>query len=74
LVAPKHGSDEEGTDQGYVAISLDGGGVENFGSTTFGLVVDTDGEHTLNAELLYEDGDSLDDPATATVTFSTAPA
>ena len=70
LADPKHGTDEDGAATGYVAVELDGDGPQNFGSTTFTIPVDAPGEHTLSAELLYADGDTLDEPATASVTFT----
>ena len=69
MTEPKH-SDLEGLAAGYAAISLDGGDPTNIGSTTFTVAIDAAGEHTLDAELLYEDGDALEVSATATVTFT----
>ncbi len=69
LADPKHGA-EDGVSVGYIVVSLDDSEEQNFGSTNFTVAVDAAGEHTLTAELVYEDGDSLDEPATARVTFT----
>lgn len=69
LTDPKHG-DEAGVSLGYIVVSLDDGEELSFGQTNFTVPVDAAGQHTLTAELVYDDGDSLDKPAVAAVTFT----
>ncbi|MFZ5482427.1 MAG: hypothetical protein ACOZNI_37035 [Myxococcota bacterium] len=63
----KHGAEGE-TPEGYLAIRLDGADVLETADTQFTVTVDA-GEHTLEAELLYADGDPLDPAVTASVGF-----
>lgn len=57
--------------EGYWALSLDGTFVEAIGTTSYILDVSGlgGGEHTLSAELLNNDGTSLDTPLTASRTI-----
>jgi len=56
--------------QGTISLVLDGGAATSLTATTTTLAGLAAGSHTLSAELLYEDGDSLEPPVTATVTFT----
>jgi hypothetical protein len=65
-------SEEGETPEGYCALTLDGTPVVNLSETQHTLGGLAGGEHTLGAQLYYADGDPLDEPATAEVTFSVA--
>ena len=67
LVDPaKH---NEGTATGYIQVRLDGADVLQTGSTNFTVSIGSAGDHTVEAELYYEDGDALDPAVKATVNF-----
>jgi hypothetical protein len=60
----------EGTPEGFVRLSLDGVMVVESGLTQLPYTLTEAGEHTLTAELFYSDGDALEPPVSATVTFT----
>ena len=66
LVTPVH---NEGAPEGYVQLRIDGVDTLQAGGTQLDLPL-APGEHTLGAELLYEDGDPLDPPALAEITVT----
>lgn len=70
-VARAH-SEEGVTPEGYCTLSLDGTPVVDLSETQHTLNGLAGGEHTLGAQLYYADGDPLDEPATAEVTFTVA--
>ena len=61
---------EEGTPEGYISLSLDGTEVLTTGSTQATISVTDAADHTLEAQLFYTDGDELEPPVTASVSFS----
>jgi hypothetical protein len=68
LVDPaKH---NEGTATGYIQIRLDGTDVLQSGSTNFTVTVGSAGAHAVEAELYYEDGDTLEPAVKAEVNFT----
>ena len=60
----------EGTPEGFVRLSLDGVMVAESGLTQLPYTLTETGEHTLTAELFYSDGDALEPPVSASVTFT----
>jgi hypothetical protein len=65
----KHGGEEE--PEGYIGVSVDGTEVLQSSATNFTITLDTAGVVELTAELFYaNDGDSLDEPAVATVSLT----
>lgn len=71
LVEPtKHTEDGEAL-SGYIVLSYDDGGTtltESTGATQASITLNGTGTHTIAAELVYDDGDSLDPAVTASVT------
>ena len=57
--------------QGKIKYALDGGAAQYSTTATFTLSEIEDGEHTLVLELVDMDGESLETPVTANVTFTT---
>lgn len=67
LVDPaKH---NEGTASGYIQVRLDGSDVLQSSTTNFTVTVGAAGDHTVEAELYYEDGDALEPAVSASVDF-----
>jgi len=62
--------DVEGTPSGYLWVELDSDG-QQLEVTTGSFTAVAAGEHTLSAELFFHDGDALEPPVTASVTFTT---
>lgn len=62
----------EGTPEGFVRLTLDGVVVAESGLTQLPYTLTDTGPRTLTAELLYTDGDALEPPVSATVTFTGA--
>lgn len=64
----------EGTEtlEGFCRLTLDGAEVADMVGTQHDLSGLTDGEHTLEGELLYPDADPLDPPVNASVKFMVA--
>lgn len=60
----------EGVAEGYCALSLDGTPVATLYTTQHELAAVGAGEHTLSAELFYSDGDAVEPPVSATITFT----
>ena len=60
----------EGTTEGYAELSLDGSVVEDMYSTQTQLADVAAGAHTLGCELYYADGDALEPPVTAEISFT----
>ncbi len=70
FIATASAHDETGIVSGYVALELDGTVVEPFLDATQATVdVGEAGPHTLTATLFYVDGDAVEPPAVATVSF-----
>lgn len=66
LVDPsKHG---DASTEGWIVARVDGVEAGTFGVTNFVLALAEPGEHTLEAELIHEDGDPLEPPVVASVT------
>ncbi len=73
LVSPVKHNDDAETPEGYIALSYTDGGstlTETTGSTQASITLNEVGEHTLTAELLYEDGDALEPAVSAEVTVT----
>lgn len=70
LIPPAAAHNEEGTPEGFISLSLDGSEVMSTGSTQATVSVTDAGEHTLEAELFYTDGDALEPPVSASVSFT----
>lgn len=60
----------EGAAEGYAEISLDGAVVAEMYTTQAQLTDVAAGEHTLTGALFYTDGDALEPPVTAEITFT----
>jgi len=60
---------EEGEPTGYVQLSLDDAAVGQMDTTQFTLVGVTAGSHVLKGELLFVDGDALEEPVSESITF-----
>lgn len=68
LVEPKH-SDGGETASGYISVSIDGTEVNKFALTQFSVQL-LAGDHEVAVELMYDDGDALDEPATDSVSLT----
>ncbi len=68
LVDPKH-SDEGETATGYISVSLDGTEVDKVALTQFSVQL-LAGEREVAVELMYDDGDALDEPASDSVSLT----
>lgn len=64
----KHSEGE--TPEGYIALSVAGAEALQTGATAFSLLLDTAGVVEVTAELMYTDGDPLDEPASAVVALT----
>jgi hypothetical protein len=62
--------DEEGKPSGYVELTLDGAVAGTMDATQFTLVGVTAGPHDLVGELLFADGDPLEDPVIVPIAFT----
>ena len=60
---------EDGMPAGYVELTLDGDVVGTMDGTQFTLVGVTAGLHALVGELMYADGDSLEEPVVVPIAF-----
>lgn len=60
----------EGTAEGYAELSLDGSVVAEMYTTQTQLSDVAAGAHTLGCELYYSDGDALEPPVTAEISFT----
>lgn len=70
LVATASAHDETGIVSGYVVLDLDGTVVEpHLASTQATIDLTETGPHTLTATLFYVDGDEVEPPTSATVSF-----
>ncbi|MDP2316279.1 MAG: hypothetical protein Q8P41_25500 [Pseudomonadota bacterium] len=63
----KHGG--ESVPEGYIAVRVDGAEVLQARATQFTIALEP-GAVDVEAELTYEDGDSLDEPAIATLSLT----
>jgi len=70
LVPAAFAHEEEGTQAGWVVLELDGAEVARAGATQVTLSAVAAGGHELRAELWHEDGERLDPPVEAAVTFT----
>ena len=60
----------EGEPEGQIVLTLDGTEVGKLSDTTTTLSAVAAGSHTLDAELVYSDGDALEPAVTASITFT----
>lgn len=70
LIPAAHAHEDEQTPEGWVALTLDGADAGSVGATVYTLTDVAAGSHTLTAQLVHEDGEPLEPPITATVTFT----
>jgi hypothetical protein len=67
ISAAKH---SEGVAEGYIELSLDDTVIGQIFETNFTVDLGSAGTHSLSGELFYEDGDELEPPVTASVSFT----
>lgn len=60
----------EGEAKGFVRFTLDGTDLDDVWDTQYTLVAVAAGAHTVGAELFFADGDALEPPVSASVTFT----
>ena len=71
--APGGQGNNEGTAEGFAEVTLDGVFAFDMEETQGTLTVTEVGEHTVDVELLYEDGDPLEPAVTVSASFTYAP-